>query len=91
MSGKKADVGFGIRRELVAFKRMPHEVDVFGGVCAAIAYRLALPTWVVRLTFFLWVLPYGAGVWAYLLLWAFVPRASKLPADYVARTGHSSD
>jgi len=78
-----------VRRELIAFKLLPYGPGVVGGVCAAIAYRLAIPTWIVRMTLFLLVLCSGIGLIPYLLLWIFVPNTERTPSDYTARTGDS--
>ncbi|HSD12558.1 MAG TPA: PspC domain-containing protein [Patescibacteria group bacterium] len=74
------------KRELVQF-RLLDGPGWLGGVCAAVAYRLGLPTWLVRLAWGALALFYGTGVLLYLLLWFFVPNAPRTPADYTRRTG----
>ncbi len=71
--------------DLVAFRVFP-DVGWLGGVCSGIAYRLGIPTWIVRLIWFAVVASFGVGVPLYLLLWAFAPNGAT-PKDYVARTG----
>jgi phage shock protein PspC (stress-responsive transcriptional regulator) len=63
------------------------EKEWLGGVCAGVAYWLAVPVWIVRLLWFLVAWCYGAGLLIYLLLWIFVPNAPGLPPDYGERTG----
>ena len=48
-----------------------------GGVCAGIAWYLAVPTWVVRLIFALATLASGVvpGVAVYVVLWIVLPPA----------------
>ena len=59
-----------------------------GGVCAGIAYSLAVPTWLVRL---IWVLftfaGFGVCILLYILLWLFLPAEPMTPPDYGQRTG----
>ncbi|MEY4722869.1 MAG: PspC domain [Candidatus Parcubacteria bacterium] len=86
-----ATAGQAIRRELIAFKLMPEPKCWLGGVCSAIAYRLALPAWVVRLAFTLLLLCYGVGFWPYMILWIFVPLAQNIPSDYDERTGNTGE
>lgn len=76
------------KRELVQFKRLDGP-GVFGGICAAIAYRLGIPPWIVRVVWGATALFYGTGVLLYLVLWFFVPEADATPADYARRTGDS--
>lgn len=75
------------QRELVQFRRLPGPGWI-GGVCAGLAYRTGVPTWIIRLTLTLLILCKGIGLIPYVLLWIFVPSASK-PSDYTARTGDS--
>jgi phage shock protein PspC (stress-responsive transcriptional regulator) len=44
-----------------------------GGVCAGIGQVSGIDTWIWRLTFVLLLVFGGVGVFAYLLLWIFVP------------------
>ena len=74
------------QRELVQF-RLLSGPGWLGGVCAAIAYRLSLPTWLVRLVWGGLAFFYGTGVVLYLILWFLVPEASRTPKDYTSRTG----
>jgi len=52
-----------------------------GGVCAGIAYRLKIQTWIVRLMWTLLFFFYGFGLGLYILLWIFMPDA-ETPEDY---------
>ncbi len=71
---------------LKQFKRI-EDRSMVGGVCAGLAYRLGVATWLVRLLFFLSIWFFAVGLWAYLALWLFVPAAEKTPEDYAERTG----
>jgi len=84
---KDRSLAYRARRELVQFKLLP-DSGVIGGVCAAIAYRLGIPTWLVRLLWVISVSLYGFGLGLYLVLWMFVPNATT-PKDYGRRTGDS--
>ncbi len=77
------------KTELVAFRTYP-DAGWLGGVCAGIAYRFGVPTWIVRLTWFLLFACAGVGFVPYLVLWVFVPEAGT-PSDYVDRTGDQED
>ncbi|HTM67815.1 MAG TPA: PspC domain-containing protein [Candidatus Binatia bacterium] len=74
-------------RELKQYRRLPGPGWI-GGVCAGLAYRTGIPTWIIRLAWTLLILCKGVGLVPYILLWIFVPRAAK-PSDYTARTGDS--
>jgi phage shock protein PspC (stress-responsive transcriptional regulator) len=74
------------KRELVQFRLLEGPAWV-GGVCAAIAYRLSVPTWLVRLVWGGLAFFYGAGILLYLILWFLVPIAPSTPKDYTRRTG----
>ena len=58
-----------------------------GGVCAGIAYRLAVPAWIIRLIWAVLLLLYGIGGLLYVLLCIFMPVWESVPADYDARAG----
>lgn len=73
-----------------AFQLLPGPGWV-GGVCAAIAYRLSMPTWLVRLIAVLLMSGKGFGLLPYLLLWWLVPNAKETPSHYAARTGDTKD
>jgi len=75
------------QRELVQYRRLSGPGWI-GGVCAGLAYRTGIPTWIIRLTWTLLILCKGVGLIPYLLLWIFVPKAAT-PSDYTARTGDS--
>jgi phage shock protein PspC (stress-responsive transcriptional regulator) len=75
-----------INRELKKLRRITDEAMV-GGVCAGVAYRLATPTWLVRLIWFATVACAGFGLGLYILLWIFVPDAYETPGDYEDRVG----
>ncbi|HYE72235.1 MAG TPA: PspC domain-containing protein [Blastocatellia bacterium] len=59
----------------------------FGGVCAGVAYYFGWNPTVVRLGFVAFTLLGGSGILLYLIMWAFIPYASEMPADYAKRTG----
>ena len=63
-------------------KRVMGNYEWLGGVCAGIAYRLEIPTWVVRAFWTLIILIYGVGVIPYILLWVFMPIHDEVPKDY---------
>jgi phage shock protein PspC (stress-responsive transcriptional regulator) len=75
-----------INRELKKLRCLKEEAMV-GGVCAGVAYRLAVPTWAVRLIWFASVACLGFGLGLYLLLWIFVPNEYETPSDYEDRVG----
>ncbi len=68
------------------FLRAPSGSRWAGGVCAGLAYMLGIPSWIIRLAYFLLTFAWGIGVPIYLLLWVFVPEWRKLPDDFAART-----
>jgi phage shock protein PspC (stress-responsive transcriptional regulator) len=74
-----------INRELKAYKNLP-DAGPLKGVCAGIAYRLGVPTWLVRVAFIIAALCYGVGLLPYLLIGFLAPDA-KTPKDYGERTG----
>lgn len=53
-----------------------------GGVCAGVAYFFGIPTWIVRMVWFLVAFFYGTGIFVYLLLWIFLPVWKETPPDY---------
>lgn len=74
-----------VNRELKAYKNLP-DAGIVKGVCAGLAYRLGVPTWIVRVAFLLLLFGYGAGLVAYLLVGFLAPDAPT-PKDYGKRTG----
>ncbi|HUN55703.1 MAG TPA: PspC domain-containing protein [Smithella sp.] len=48
-----------------------------GGVCGGLGEHSPLPSWVWRLLFTILFIFYGTGLLIYILLWIFVPAASK--------------
>ncbi len=58
-----------------------------GGVCAGIAYWMAVPAWIVRLVWTVMLLMYGVGGLLYILLWIFMPVWDPIPPDFDARAG----
>jgi signal transduction histidine kinase/phage shock protein PspC (stress-responsive transcriptional regulator) len=61
----------------------PAEGRIIAGVCAGLAQHLGWPARVVRIVFILLTFPTGAGVAAYLFLWAMTPQSR----DGVTRDG----
>lgn len=57
------------------------EVGWFGGVCAGIAYKLKIQTWIVRLVTFLAILFLEVPLLVYIIFWIFMP-SKELPKDY---------
>ena len=74
-----------LNRELKKYRNLPGPGIVMG-VCAGVAYRLGLATWIVRLAFLLLLFGAGVGLVAYLLIGWLAPDAAT-PEDYVRRTG----
>lgn len=60
--------------------RFPDEAWL-GGVCAGIAYKFKIQSWIPRLAWTLAVLIYGVGILPYILCWIFIPPADT-PEDY---------
>lgn len=52
----------------------PRSGKVLAGVCAAVAQRFGLSTFLVRLGFVLFGL-FGVGEIAYLVLWVLIPKS----------------
>ncbi|WP_045730905.1 PspC domain-containing protein [Pseudarthrobacter chlorophenolicus] len=52
----------------------PRRGKVLGGVCAALAARFGLPTFLVRLGFVIFGLV-GVGELVYIALWIIIPKA----------------
>ena len=71
--------GYGERRPLRRLQR-PVQGRYLGGVCAGLAEHLGLNVRHVRLAFALATFAGGAGVVAYLLLWALTPQSLEVPA-----------
>lgn len=57
------------------------DVGWLGGVCAGIAYRLKIQTWIVRLVTLLAILFLEVPLIVYILLWIFMPKKD-MPKDY---------
>lgn len=51
----------------------PRSGKIIAGVCAALAERFGLPTFLVRLGFVIFGLT-GAGEIAYIILWIVIPK-----------------
>lgn len=51
----------------------PRRGKIIAGVCAALAERFGLPTFLVRLGFVLFGL-FGIGEIAYIVLWIIIPK-----------------
>ena len=71
--------GPGERRPAPRLRR-PAQGRYLGGVCAGLAEHLGLNVRHVRVAFVLASLVGGAGVAAYLLLWALTPQSPEVPA-----------
>jgi len=71
--------GPGERRPAPRLRR-PVQGRYLGGVCAGLAEHLGLNVRHVRVAFVLASLAGGAGVAAYLLLWALTPQSPEVPA-----------
>ena len=70
-----------MKRELRRFNQS--EASWLGGVCAGVAYALGIPTWIVRIIWFLFIVAgSGFGLVIYVLLWIFLPEWEKVPDDY---------
>ena len=63
---------------LRSFKRVVGK-EWIAGVCAGLAYWIGMPTWLVRLIFFIFI---GKLLLLYLILWIFMPEWEKTPDDY---------
>ena len=74
-----------VNRELKQYRNLPDAGHALG-VCAGVAYRLAWPTWVVRISFLVLLFGFGAGLLVYLLVGFLAPNAHT-PKDYARRTG----
>lgn len=57
--------------------RRPHEGRVVAGVAAALARRMGIPSWVVRLGFVITAFWGGLGVIAYLAGWLLIPEQGR--------------
>ncbi len=66
------------------------ERKLIGGVCAGFAYKFGISHWIVRALCVLLMFPLsGTPIFAYFILWGFMPKANEFPADYDNRTeGH---
>ncbi len=60
---------------------------IIGGVCSGFAYYLGIPTWIVRVVWFVAICGYGTGLIFYLLLWLLLPEWEKDPKDFKKITG----
>jgi phage shock protein PspC (stress-responsive transcriptional regulator) len=58
---------------------------MISGVCAGFAYWTGTPAWAWRAGFVISVACFGFGIGVYLLLWIFMPKFDKTPADYDKR------
>jgi len=76
----QSPTGPGARRPARRLER-PVQGRYLGGVCAGLAEHLGLNVRHVRLAFALACLAGGAGVAAYLFLWAFTPQSLDATAD----------
>jgi phage shock protein C len=48
-----------------------------GGVCGGLGEHTPIPSWVWRALFAIMILGYGVGLAAYIILWIFVPEATR--------------
>lgn len=51
----------------------PRQGKLIAGVCAAIAHRFGIPTWLVRVGFIIFGLV-GIGEIVYIVLWILIPK-----------------
>ncbi|MCC6175800.1 MAG: PspC domain-containing protein [Chloroflexi bacterium] len=57
----------------------PRQGRMIAGVCAGLAQRFGVPTWLVRLAMLLTLLPGGIpGFLLYLILWILIPSESTM-------------
>jgi signal transduction histidine kinase/phage shock protein PspC (stress-responsive transcriptional regulator) len=85
----QSPIGPGVHRPVHRLSR-PVQGRYLGGVCAGLAEHLGLDVRHVRLAFFLAGLAGGAGVAAYLFLWAFTPQSLEgtgVPATQTVAAG----
>ena len=50
-----------------------------GGVCGGLGEHTPIPSWVWRALFAVMIFGYGVGLAAYMILWIFVPEATREP------------
>ena len=81
----QSPIGPGDRPPVRRLKRQAHG-RYLGGVCAGLAEHLGLDVRHVRLAFVLASFAGGAGIAAYLFLWALTPQAVEDPAVPVTRS-----
>ena len=81
----RSPTGPGGQRSVRRLKRQAHG-RYLGGVCAGLAEHLGLDVRHVRLAFVLATFAGGAGIAAYLFLWALTPQAVEDPAVPVTRS-----
>lgn len=63
------------------------EKGILGGVCAGVAYYSGINVTIVRVVTVVTAFALGTGILAYLIIWAIMPDATHVPADYGERTG----
>ena len=61
--------------------------EMFGGVCAGLAYYLGMHVWIVRMMVLALVVFSGTGLVLYLVFWWLLPKWESTPDDYARVTG----
>lgn len=69
-------------KPLSELKRIGEDKEWVAGVCAGLAYWLGIPSWTIRLSWFITIFWYGFGFVLYILLGMFLPKWEELPQDY---------
>ena len=60
--------------------------NIVAGICSGLAYYTGSPVWIWRAGFVIFTLCGGAGIVAYLVIWAFMPKYDGVPSDFKSRT-----
>src|SRR5882724_3416746 len=61
-----------------------------GGVCGGLGEHTPIPSWVWRALFAVMIFGYGVGLAAYIVLWIFVPEATREPGAAAVMASPSS-
>jgi len=70
--GNQADPGTDSRNMLQRLARSARDKKI-AGICGGLGEYTPFPAWIWRLAFVLGLIPHGASVIAYVLLWIFMP------------------